>query len=515
MTARWDRVAPWLFAAAAFALLALTAGPPMPVGVFYDDGIYFDLARALSSGAGYHHLALPGAPPGVHYPPLYPVWLVLWSALKPPLGSAGALGWLKAGNALLAALAVVPWTRWATRRLGLPLWLAGAAALTGIFLVPARAVTSTLFSEPLAWLLLGLTFDLADHADDAPAPSMAMALVIAVLAASLPLVRTILAPAMVAVAWRLATERATPVAIRQREATIAAFVFLPMVAWFAWTSQHAHEIPAAWVASYGSYTSMWRESVASPGDFFALVAHQLAGLWRVAVQLWWRGGAPIGIAFTLIGLALLRGVRSVSFLTTLGYFAVLLVWPISPDRFLWGVLPLLSALFAAGAYTLWRSLRSRDLAFLPLAVVLILVPAGSCARLNERGYVAHGWIVPQQNEVEQYAPIVRWAGTLPRDAIILTANDPLVAQATGLHAAPLLAPDLRETRGVAPAHTALERATASTCAARSGWMVAGDTLDEAGVAMAALRADPAGAVHVDTTVHLDGARIAMQFRCTK
>ena len=48
MSARWDRVAPWLLAAAAFALLAATAGAPMPVGVFYDDGIYFDLARALA-----------------------------------------------------------------------------------------------------------------------------------------------------------------------------------------------------------------------------------------------------------------------------------------------------------------------------------------------------------------------------------------------------------------------------------------------------------------------------------
>ncbi|HTG53416.1 MAG TPA: hypothetical protein VL980_01150, partial [Gemmatimonadaceae bacterium] len=121
MSARWERVAPWPLAAAAFALLATTAGAPMPVGVFYDDGIYFDLARALASGAGYHHLALPGAPAGVHYPPLYPAWLALWGAARPPLASLGLLAWLKIGNALLAALSIVPWTRWSARRLGLPL----------------------------------------------------------------------------------------------------------------------------------------------------------------------------------------------------------------------------------------------------------------------------------------------------------------------------------------------------------------------------------------------------------
>ena len=513
MSARWERVAPWLLAAAAFALLATTAGAPMPVGVFYDDGIYFDLARALASGAGYHHLALPGAPAGVHYPPLYPAWLVAWGAMRPPLASLGTLAWLKIGNALLAALSIVPWTRWGARRLGLPLWLAGAAAVTAILLVPARAVTSTLFSEPLAWLLLGITFDLADHADDAPAPSLAMAIGVAALASLLPLVRTILVPVMLAVAWNLATERAHPARVRRREAAIAAFVFLPLLAWVAWTRQHAHEIPEAWIASYGSYTTMWTESVSSASDLAALAAHQIAGLWRVAVQLWWRGGAPIGIAFTLIGLALLRGVRSVSFLSTLGYFAILLVWPISPDRFLWGVLPLLSALFAAGAYTLWRSLRSRDLAWLPLVVALILVPAGSCARLNERGYLAGGWIVPQRSEVARYAPVVQWAATLPREAIILSANDPLIAQATGLHSAPLLTPDLRETRGAPPARSALERATASACAAQHGWMVATDTLDEAGVSIATLRATNDARVVVDSVVHLDGARVAAKFHC--
>ena len=109
--------------------------------------------------------------------------------------------------------------------------------------------------------------------------------------------------------------------------------------------------------------------------------------------------------------------------------------------------------------------------------------------------------------------LVRWAASLPKDAVILTANDPLVAQATGLHAAPLLVPDLRETRGAPPAMSAAARMTASACAAGAGWMVVTDTLDEAGSAIAEMRSTPAAHVSLGPTVHLDGARAAVQFRC--
>src|SRR5207344_2301982 len=90
-----------------------------------------------------------------------------------------------------------------------------------------------------------------------------------------------------------------------------------------------------------------------------------------------------------------------------------------------------------------------------VAIVVLCLPVATCGIINARGYRAEGWIVPQRREARSYYPAVRWSAALPRDAVVLTANDPLFAQWTGLHAATLLAPDLRDP----PVHTAVERAT--------------------------------------------------------
>ena len=513
MSGRVERYAPWAFALAVLAVLGATRGPALPVGVFYDDGIYVDLAKAIGSGNGYHHLALPGTPAGVHYPPLYPLWLALWGFLRPPLGAVGAMGWLKIGNALLAAGCIVPWTRWGMRRLQLPWWLAGLGAAAAVLVVPARAVTSTLFSEPLAWLLLGVTFDLADDGEGDRPLDQRRIVAAAIVAALLPLARTILLPVTLAVAWRFGTESAKPVKLRQREATLAAFMLIPMLAWSAWTRQHAAEIPAAWVGSYGSYGGMWREAVTGAGDLVALVAHQATGLWHTARAAWGFPGAVLGIALTLFGIWQLRGWRSVALVGTAGYFAIILIWPIPPDRFLWGMLPPVTLLMLGGLRAIpcptFMKCRYRPLGL----TALLVIPMYRCVPLNVRGYRNDGWIVPQKREAENYAPLVRWGWTIPKDAVVLTANDPLFAQATGLTSAPLLTPDLRETRGLPPLHSAIERVASSACAAGEGWMAVVDTLDEAGAAIRALQMVPSGAVRFNRTVHLDGARAAVHFRC--
>ena len=75
---RLHELFPGLLGLGVFAV-ALWAQPHAFVGVFYDDGIYVTLAKALAEGEGYRYIHLPGAPPGVHFPILYPATLsLLW-----------------------------------------------------------------------------------------------------------------------------------------------------------------------------------------------------------------------------------------------------------------------------------------------------------------------------------------------------------------------------------------------------------------------------------------------------
>ena len=56
-------------------LVGLAAIDSLPVGVFYDDGMYVVLAKSIATGHGLHWLNVPGAPPATHFPPGYPLLL--------------------------------------------------------------------------------------------------------------------------------------------------------------------------------------------------------------------------------------------------------------------------------------------------------------------------------------------------------------------------------------------------------------------------------------------------------
>src|SRR3989441_11211085 len=82
------------------------------VGVFYDDGLYADVAYALTHGLGYVHPHLPGHPAVVHFPPLYPLLLTpLFGTLS--VATAGFVA--RVVNVLLGALAAGPVAWHATR----------------------------------------------------------------------------------------------------------------------------------------------------------------------------------------------------------------------------------------------------------------------------------------------------------------------------------------------------------------------------------------------------------------
>ncbi len=504
--------APWLAALLVLAVLIVTHEAPAPVGVFYDDGIYFDLARTLAAGHGYRHGALPGAPPGVHYPPLYPLWLVAWSWFRPAALHVAAIAWLKVGNVLLTAAAVVPWALWAARRLRLHPWIAGAAVAASLLLVPARALTSVLFSEPLAWLILGLAL-LGVHrkpdASSTPLSHTVRSLATSTLLGILPLARMILLPFALAGVWDAARTRETTPAVR---VTRSALCLAPAVCWWLWTSAHAGAIPAAWRTSYGSYSGMWFATWRTSGELLALAGHQALELGRAAGGVWTIPGAVIALAVTALGFRSLRAAGRVPFAGTLGYMVILVLWPAQPQRFLWGVLPLLVLLGVAGAASALAALAAHPVLRGALAALLVL-PAGTCTRTTLAGYRNWGWMVPQWNAAGAYAPLVAWSASLPRGTTVLTPNDPLFAAATGRPAAPALPPDLREDVGLPGAIPAARRLEESACTARTGWLLLPDIDDATGSAWRTLRRWPEARVRFGTPIRVGPRGVAVPFSC--
>lgn len=497
--------APWIAALLALGVLLTTGSSHSSVGVFYDDGIYLDLARALISGSGYRHLALPGTPAGVHYPPLFPAWLASWSWLRSLFGPHDVVAWLKLGNVLLTTVAVALWTSWGVRRLSLHPAVAGAITAVSLLIVPARAVTSVLFSEPLSWVLLAAALLFVPDESESD-PRRWIAGVAA--AALLPMARSILLPLAIAAAWQLVRTRRLSIAWR---AAFIALTLAPMVAWSLWTASHGAEIPPGWQANYGSYTGMWLASWSSPGDLIALAWRQLGGIVRITTAIWSAPGAAVAALCMALGAGVLCRSQRWVLLGSLGYVALVLVWPIEPDRFVWGVLPLVALLGAAGAAEIVRRLHARRLAVI-LVLLVVALPAGACTRWTVAGYRHRGWIVPQEIAERNAAPLVRWGRTLPADQAVLTGNDPLFAMATGRRAAPALPPDLGEARGQ-PRSTPAERLEQSACALGAGWIAIGDSADQVGAALRQLLASRASRLHVMERVALDGRGEAWRFVC--
>lgn len=120
MPSRWavvERRAPWIAALLALlaALLTMTSDP---IGVFNDDGIYLLTAKALAEGQGYVYPHLPGTPPAIHYPPVWP--LLLAAVLKVAPAFPASISWLKLINPFVLAAAAAATTHVGRTRFGLP-----------------------------------------------------------------------------------------------------------------------------------------------------------------------------------------------------------------------------------------------------------------------------------------------------------------------------------------------------------------------------------------------------------
>jgi hypothetical protein len=418
--------------------VALSTMSPWPVGVFYDDGIYLILGKALATGEGYRYLNLPGHPAATHYPPGYPALLALLWLVAPSFPGNVAL--FKLANAVLLSLAAAGLQYYARRELALGTGMAACAILLGCLTVPVLAVTSVLFSEPLFLTLLALALPACERAlrDDRTRRVVGAA----VLASATALVRTLGLPLVVALVTLLLVRR------RYRAAGIALGVATVMLLpWQLWTAAHGENLPATVAGSYGSYASAFAEAIGTNGIGYVArvatynirdVARPLGAVFAPGVGGGTRSVVVAAFVCVLAVGAIALGRRApATALFLLGYAVIVIAWPYAPDRFLWGIWPLLLLTLAMGAAAGVRGARERRANGVPLvAHAALVVAAGALVfgvvRYNARGYQQRWWDTAQRSIARQILPLVDWTqeNTRPGD-VIASDGDPLVHLYTG------------------------------------------------------------------------------------
>jgi hypothetical protein len=421
------------------------------VGVFYDDGVYAGLAWALGHGLGYVHPHLPGTPAAVHFPPFYPLMLApLFGTLSVP--SAAVLG--KVLNVVLAASAagLVAWhaTRSELLGPGTPVWLAGVVVGAAAVAVPVLTLLTTLLSEPLFSLVLAVAVILADRPPERLAPDRA-ALFAGFAAALALLTRSIGVAAGAGIVLFLLLVRRAP-------SRLAVRVALPMavaaLGWMVWLLRHARAIDPMLRADYGTYGDVLAQAgLGALGSSTLDLGRPLGVLtlgWVPSYALYYLLGIP-ALAIGVYGLLQLLA-RSAAGPTLVVYLAILAIWPVLPDRFLWAVLPWIALAWVAGAVAAWRQPRLRVLVGV-LAAALGL----GYARYEVRGFAGQWWAVSAGQISANLDELLPWVETLPPRAVLATDDEPLVWLYTGRQAVPLYLFSYRG-RGEAPVTSAAQLA---------------------------------------------------------
>ena len=428
------------------ALVVLSVGlwaiGSAPAGVFYDDGIYLTLGRALAEGAGFRYLNLPGTPAAVHYPPGYPTLLAICWWLGGELPRVLLLA--KVLNAALMAVAAGGIVSVLSRSEA-PAWVIALGTVAGVLAVPVLAFSTIPFSEPLFLVLLVAAAAVTERAL-APEAGIRRHALAGVVCGLLFLVRSV--GAVVLPVGLLLLMRARG----RRAAGIAAGAMLAVVApWVLWSGTRAGEVPAILSGSYGSYSGWYGESLRSEGVRLVarIAGHNLTELLRpLAVLLTPPGPGwiswlviPAGCAVLVLGIRSLA--RSSAFLaTSLGlYLMLVIVWPYPPDRFVWGIWPLVTVCLALGLANLARLSRRASPRRVHAIALSCLAGAGVLGYLMRegKGLVRRSWEAPQVAGAQAMEPAVRWVRAHTElDAVVATENDPMLYLYTERRAVPVL-----------------------------------------------------------------------------
>ena len=439
-----------LAAGAIVGALALAAITAVPVGVFWDDGVYLIGAKSLATGAGYRFLHLPGAPAAVHFPPVWPALLAIVWKLSPAFPENVVL--LKLVNPLLLAVGAALATWYGVRRFDVPAPVAAATAVVFAAALPVIVIAGVLFSEPLFFVGLVCALALADRAVDRGGWRGALAAGAA--AGVLTLVRSVGLALVPAVVIALLISR------RRRESLIAAGGALAVLApWQYWIATHVHELAAPFRGSYGPYIEWVLGMYRDRGAAFVLIIARmnLLGVMRsLGVSLFPFGPREIRpllvtlvIVVSAIGVIRARRRATTALLFILFYFAVVFAWPYAPDRFMWAIWPLLGMLLASGVVECWRigahhgSVQSVRVTSAFACAMGIYALAGH-AGYSIRGAARHWWDSAARINADALLPVAAWinANTKPDD-VVAVDGEPFIYLHTGRTVVPvhILSPD--------------------------------------------------------------------------
>jgi hypothetical protein len=381
----------WPFLLLGFGLLGLGVSfwRPVPAGVWHDDGVYLVIGQALAAGDGLTYGGVPGAPPAVKFPPVYPGVLgLLWAvfgSLRPTTLAAVFL------NLLLLAAAGTALAR--------TLDLAGVgrrqALVVGCLALVSADVWRTALvplSEPLFIALTAAAFvawPAATGGDGRRGPAALaalLALVILTRSAGWAVVAGFGAALLMTRGVRAAVTLAGPAA------TLG-------LGWAWWASAHAPRITEGLRDVLGPYGG-WLASqlFGSAGAFVtALPAHVVAVGQRIMALLlpglsgWWLLTAAVPMVVAIAGglLELRRRLPPLPWVV-LAYLVVLILWPYVDRRL---VAPLHPFLFlAAGVGTFEAARRVRSARARVTITVLALAWVGLLTTVTA-GRAARGWAI--------------------------------------------------------------------------------------------------------------------------
>ncbi len=414
---RLGRAWPYLLLAAALLAVGLSGWQPIPAGVWNDDGVYMLISKAIASGRGLRYAGVPGAPPAVKFPPLYPgllsgLWLLLGS-IGPVTFAAELLN-----LALLAGAGAV--FSWALAHAGV--FRRGTAVAVGaLAFVSADLwhVALIPLSEALFVFLCACALAAWSHAqaEDRPRAWMPLALVLVVL------VLTRSAGAAVVAGFAIAL-------LRRRRLRTAVLVSAPavlaMLAWGIWSTYETRFIPATLRDLLGPYGAwLARQTIGAPTAFLRALPWQALGvLGNVASFLVpglvgnvvWIAALPLAAALIVGVVRLGRAFPPIPWIAGV-YLAMVSVWPYLDRRLVVPVHPLVVALVAVGGLDFIARAGRRRLRVALLAVALLWVGWYGAVSVERD---TTGWMAaPYRLRAKRLAAAVEALDrTVPRSAVV-------------------------------------------------------------------------------------------------